>query len=114
LHFAASNALCANANSPHHSIAYRLDALQVRLELSPADPRNLATDTAQILGLTAPGNLVPNDRLLATNLTLHGHDKTPWVRYCNTLGQNRKYIDITNQKLVGNPEHGGEWMIDQF
>jgi len=24
------------------------------------------------------------------------------------------WIDITNQKLVGNPEHGGEWMIDQF
>ena len=24
------------------------------------------------------------------------------------------WIDVTNQKLVGNPEHGGQWMIDQF
>lgn len=24
------------------------------------------------------------------------------------------WIDITHQKLVGNPEHHGEWMIDQF
>jgi predicted aspartyl protease len=24
------------------------------------------------------------------------------------------WIDTTNQKLVGNPEHGGEWMIDQY
>jgi predicted aspartyl protease len=24
------------------------------------------------------------------------------------------WIDTTNQKLVGNPEHGGQWMIDQF
>ena len=24
------------------------------------------------------------------------------------------WIDTTNQRLVGNPEHGGEWMIDQF
>lgn len=24
------------------------------------------------------------------------------------------WVDMTNHKLVGNPEHGGEWMIDMY
>ena len=24
------------------------------------------------------------------------------------------WIDITNHRLVGNPEHGGEWMAEVF
>lgn len=24
------------------------------------------------------------------------------------------WVDVTNQKLVGNPEHGGEWMAEAF
>jgi predicted aspartyl protease len=24
------------------------------------------------------------------------------------------WVDTTNQRLVGNPEHGGQWMVDQF
>ena len=24
------------------------------------------------------------------------------------------WIDMTNKRLAGNPEHGGQWMMDQF
>jgi hypothetical protein len=50
-----------------------VNPLQVRLELSPRNARNLRTHAAQVLFLAARRNLIAKLRTLAADITLPGH-----------------------------------------
>jgi hypothetical protein len=67
------NTLHADTFAQHPAVYLNLNALQIGFEKSLADARDLATDAAQVLRLTAPGIMIANDRLLATDRTLHSH-----------------------------------------
>jgi hypothetical protein len=70
---AAANALDADASGTDGAARLDLQGLQVWPKSSPADPRYLPTDAAQVLGLATASILIPQDRLLAANFALHTH-----------------------------------------
>jgi hypothetical protein len=66
--------------------------LQVWLEFPSADAGDLRADAAQILLFTARGDLVPNLRAFATNVTLPSHRDTSMSNQILCLSEgNRKY-----------------------
>src|SRR5262249_32646658 len=68
---AAANALDANPGAPHGPVLLNLNGLEVGPEGTAADTSDLAADATQVLGLATAGIVVAQDRLLATDSTLH-------------------------------------------
>src|SRR5262249_22812262 len=80
----AADALGADPRPPRLAVHHHLDALEVRLEHPLAGAGDLLADPAEVLGLPAIGLLVPLDRLLPADRTLHAHVRTlamPSPRY---------------------------------
>src|SRR3954464_13816062 len=73
---AAADALDADAGTLDGAADLDLDVLQIGSERPPADAGDFTADAAEVLGLAAPGVLVAQYRLLATDRTLHSH-KSP-------------------------------------
>ncbi len=67
---ATANALDADAHAFDGAVDFNLNTLQVGVEASPADAGDLAADTAQVLRLAAPGNLMTQTRFLAADVAL--------------------------------------------
>lgn len=82
LNFAAANALGASAFATNFAIEDNLNALQVRLEGSAGNARDLTANAAQVLGLTTARYLIAENRLLSTKIALHSH---------------RQYLDLLNR-----------------
>src|SRR5262249_25473760 len=74
---AAAEALGADAQGLDGAADLALHALEVGLELAPADARDLTADAAQVLGLAAARDLIAQRRLLAADATLHAHGQGP-------------------------------------